>query len=430
PRLVEGGFSGLFPVEGAPGEFWTVSDRGPNGDTFNVGDDVRRPFQSPAFTPSIYRIKVTTASGRIDILQRIPLRLRHGFTDPVRAVVGGTPTHVTGFGNTGVNAAANVPVSDEIPTTETDNDGDIDAADATLPFDPYGVDTEGIVFDKRTGTFWLVEEYRPSILQVSLDGTIVQRITPRGQNLANLGPAWGAVLLNDILPAEYSRRRDNRGFEGVAISADGLTLYAIMQNPLATSCSGTDPITGTPFVSNNNRSATRVVKVDISHPFIPKLAGDFIYTLDTNATGNALNNQLRISDLFLVGPDRLLVDERDDTAGVAAQGQPSTTTKHLYEVDLAGATNVQTLSPAARSCLDALRPAGVAGRGVTAGVKTSVLDLGSTAASPEYPFAKLEGITKLPNGNFATVNDNDFQVGAAAGVPTRYIEYGRAAPAA
>ena len=42
------------------------------------------------------------------------------------------------------------------------------------------------------------------------------------------------MLLNDVLPAEYSDRRDNRGFEGIALSEDGRTLYAIMQNPLAT----------------------------------------------------------------------------------------------------------------------------------------------------------------------------------------------------
>jgi hypothetical protein len=35
-----------------------------------------------------------------------------------------------------------------------------------------------------------------------------------------------------------------------------------------------------------------------------------------------------------------------------------------------------------------------------------------------------------PNGNYATIDDNDFQVGAAAGTPTLYLEYGSGAPAA
>ena len=74
-----------------------------------------------------------------------------------------------------------------------------------------------------------------------------------------------------------------------------------------------------------------------------------------------------MSDLYWVGPDRLLVDERDDHAGTAAQGQPSTTTKHVYEVDLSHATNLQTASTPTLQCLDALKPTGVTARGVTAG---------------------------------------------------------------
>ena len=46
PLLTEGGFSGLYPVLGVPGEFWTLSDRGPNGDTFTVG--------AAAGTPTVY----------------------------------------------------------------------------------------------------------------------------------------------------------------------------------------------------------------------------------------------------------------------------------------------------------------------------------------------------------------------------------------
>ncbi len=424
PILSEGGFSGLYPVPGVPNQFWTVSDRGPNGDTFTVGDTTRRPFFSPAFTPSIYRVQVDTKKGEMRIMARTPLKLFPGVTDPARATVGGPANQITGFGNTPANAAANVPVSDEVPTTDTDNDTDIDASDAVLPFDPFGLDTEGIVFDVHTLTFWLVDEYRPSIVQVALDGTILQRLTPQGQNLAALGPAWSGVFLRDILPASYSNRRDNRGFEGVAISPNGRTLYAIVQNPLATSCTGNDPISNEAFQSNNNRSATRIARLDITNPFKPTLTGDFIYTLDTKPDGTTLNSELRISDLFWVGNDKLLVDERDDHAGIAAQGETSTTHKNIYEVDLTNATNLMTVSAANLQCLDALKPTGVAARGVIAGTKTLSLDLGATSASAEYPIGKAEGVVRRANGNFAVVDDNDFQVGAAAGTPTLYIEYG------
>ncbi len=431
PVLTEGGFSGLFPVPGEEGTFWTVSDRGPNGDTFDVSGVTRRPFFAPAFTPSIYKVAVDTATQQMTILTRIPLHLPVGAVDPARATVGGPVSNITGFGNTPAlgNPAANVPVPDETPTTDdaATPDGDVDVADPVLPFDPYGLDTEGVVL-AADGTFWLVEEYRPSIIHVAADGTILQRYTPNGQNATNLGASWSAVPLADILPAAYSTRRANRGFEGVAIN--GNTLYAIMQNSLATTCAV--------GVSNNNRSAVRIAKVDITDPANPVLVGDFLYTLDVSGSGNAFNSQIRISDLYWVGPgDKLLVDERDDTAGTAGTGGPSTTRKRIYQVDLTGATNIQSLSAANQDCIDALKPADVLLRGATPGTKTLVLDVGATTLSPEYPFAKLEGLVKRANGNFATMNDNDFNIVisgngsiatpmtfTAGTTATKYIEYG------
>ncbi|MET1083710.1 MAG: esterase-like activity of phytase family protein [Burkholderiales bacterium] len=109
---------------------------------------------------------------------------------------------------------------------------------------------------------------------MSTTGIVLQRLTPQGQNLAALGPGWGAVPLQDVLPAIYGTRRDNRGFEGIAISPDGNTLDAIVQNPLATPCSGTDPISGETFQGNNNRSATRIVKIDITQASQSVLSGD------------------------------------------------------------------------------------------------------------------------------------------------------------
>jgi hypothetical protein len=98
-------------------------------------------------------------------------------------------------------------------------------------------------------------------------------------------------------------------------------------------------------------------------------------------------------------------------------------------VNLAGATNLVATSATMLNCLDALKPSGVASRGVVAGTKTLRLDLGATSASPEYPIGKVEGVVQRANGNFATVDDNDFEVGAAAGVPTVYVEYGSRKPA-
>jgi hypothetical protein len=429
PVYKEGGFSGLHPVAGEPGHFWTVSDRGPNGEP-SAGNGNRRPFPSPAFAPSIYKLGVDTTTQQMTIIQRLPLKLPVGSVNPARATVGGDATHLTGLANSGVNAGANIPTADEPPVGDTDFDGDIDAVDANLPYDPYGVDTEGIAIDPRDGAFWLVEEYRPSILRVDPDGTVRNRYTPAGQTNAALGSAFDAVPLDDVLPAAYSRRRANRGFEGVAIDPTGMRLYAIVQNPLAESCAGNDPFSpgGTePYITvADQRSATRIAEIDITDPANPVLLGDYVYTLDTDpGTGITVNAQLRIGDLYYSEPGKLLVIERDDSYGeVAPFGD---TYKRVYEVDLSAATKVQTLAAGNQTCLSAVKPVNLDDRGITPVTKSLVLDLGSTAQSPEYPYDKLEGLTRLPNGNYATVDDNDFQVPNPT-KPTKYIEYGVAAP--
>jgi hypothetical protein len=425
PQFVEGGFSALYPVTGEPNHFWTVSDRGPNGDTF--GTPVKRPFPAPAFTPSIYKVSVDTATQQLEILERIPLKLSAGNVDPVRAAVGGPSDQITGFGNIGATPLANVPVADEVPVSDSNADGFVNATDVPFSFDPYGLDTEGIVFDPRgSGSFWLVDEYRPSIIHIALDGTLLQRYTPAGQNASNLGASWSAVPLNDVLPAIYSLRRDNRGFEGVAISPDGLTLYAVVQNPLGIPNATCNAVTGYAG-GNNSRSATRIAKLDISNPAAPVLIGDFIYTLDVDASEVTFTD-LRISDLYWVGPDKLLVDERDDVGLVR---------RFIYEADLSAATNLQSPGPGVDvSCIDTLKPSAVAARGVVVATKAAKLDLASTSASPAYPYDKVEGLVKLASGNFALIDDNDFQAvynPATGGFtlstkPTQYLEYGVVLP--
>src|SRR5204862_5877696 len=77
--------------------------------------------------------------------------------------------------------------------------------------DPYGVDPEGLALDPRDGSFWVCEEYGPSLLHVAEDGTILTRLIPKGSSLKVPG-----VNVQAILPAELIKRTDNRGFAGIA----------------------------------------------------------------------------------------------------------------------------------------------------------------------------------------------------------------------
>src|SRR5262249_26043714 len=202
-----GGFSALTHLPGDPSNvFYTVTDRGPNG-TVTVNGVAQTAFPLPKFTPTIVKIEVV--GNAIDILQQIPLKLPSG-TDPIT-------------GTQYISGISNIAGLDEAP---------YDANGNPLPYDPYGLDTEGIAYSARSNTFWLSEEYRPSLVEVSPDGTILRRLVPQGE--ASLFTNAPNIPIEDTLPAILAKRVQNKGLEGVAITPHGRALLPAMHAPLAT----------------------------------------------------------------------------------------------------------------------------------------------------------------------------------------------------
>src|SRR5262249_50921633 len=137
PNVVEGGWSAFAAID--DNTYWTVSDRGPNGQPTVTGQ-TRRTFLAPAFTPTIYKVRIE-ANGSLTVLQRIPIKLKAA--TPARAAVGGPANEVTGLPQIATAAqatAAGLPTAtlnaskDEVPY----------AADGVtlLGTDPYGIDSE------------------------------------------------------------------------------------------------------------------------------------------------------------------------------------------------------------------------------------------------------------------------------------------------
>lgn len=93
-------------------------------------------------------------------------------------------------------------------------------------FDPNGIDPEGMV-RLRNGSFWIAEEYAPSLLEVSAEGRVLSRFIPFGQRL----PVADSDV-RGVLPAAYACRRDNRGFESLGCSPDESLLYCLLQSPI------------------------------------------------------------------------------------------------------------------------------------------------------------------------------------------------------
>jgi hypothetical protein len=267
-----------------------------------------------------------------------------------------------------VTGLPNDPQRDEAPYDLT--------ASTPLAADPSGLDTEGLV-RAPNGEFWLSEEYSPSLLRVSPTGTVLLRLVPRGLALPGAG-----YPVTDTLPAVFADRQANRGFESLAITPDGRTLYAALQSPLA------DPDAKTGKASR----AVRVLALDTA---TGRPTAEYVYPLedvtgfDPGAKGD--ESEMKISALAWYGPDQLLVDERTDDV-----------TK-LYLVRLSGATNIldsELDDPAHRPSLEQTGPGGV-----IALAKSLLVDL--TAAVPDAP-TKIEGVAVRDPSTVAVANDNDF----------------------
>jgi hypothetical protein len=367
--LFDGGASDLAVAPDGSGRLWAVTDRGPNG-TAKVGARKLRTLLDPGFVPAIvaFDLRAESASGgpAVAVGRRIELAGRSG------TPLSGRPNGV-GRDEPIVDAATGSPVAG----------------------DPNGVDTEGLV-QMADGSFWMVEEYRPSLLHVSAEGRVLARFVPAGTRLA------GADCdVCHVLPAAYAARRDNRGFESIAVSPDGTRLWAMLQSPLENGHAkhikkagnvrllAFDPVAGRPLAEHVYR---------VGDPTAPEYL-----------TAGAAPDDAKICALAAIDADSLLVIESDDGGGAV-----------LYRIDLTRATDTLT-RPAEKDgrTLDEIRD--LVAAGIVPVAKTLVADLaplvpgmrrdvyGDGGATGDAPL-KLEGMAIVGPDRVALVNDNDFGV--------------------
>ncbi len=381
PPVVEGGWSAFAPVDDST--YWTVSDRGPNGQP-TVNGATRRTFLAPGFTPTIYKVQVGATANTV--LQRIPLHLKAGAVDPARAAVGGNANEITGLPQISTVAqgvAAGLPADSGAFTQAAARDEVPYAADGVTPLgtDPYGIDSETIAVDPRDGSFWIGDEYRPSLVHVAADGTVLNRIIPAGETVPGADNA--VVATQPLLPRAFAYRKQNRGMEGGTLTKDGKTLFGMVQSSLET-----------PAGHGDSRTL-RMVRFDVSDSLHPVLTGEFVYRLNVPAASSGIKQtDLSNSDIFALDATHLLVDEHDNVTDVAGAGE-----KRVYAVDLTNATNILGSDDGENPQLEATNAAGV-----TPMAKTLWLDLNQFGYNHDKP----EGIGLFPNGDLAVQDDNDF----------------------
>jgi hypothetical protein len=327
-------------------EFWMLTDRGPNGQ-IRVDGSNRRTFWVPEFNPAILRVK--TNGDTVQIIETIP-------------IIGQTGKPVTGL--------PNLKGLDETPYNYT--------AKELLPFNSNGLDTEGLV-RTSVGDFWICEEYSPSLVHVDRTGKVLNRYIPEDISLQDTD-----YPITKVLPAIYGKRKINRGFEGIALSADEKTVYLVLQSPLL------NPDRKTGDLSRN----TRVLVFDIPSE---KVTAEYVYRFDVSREFDRgpknTPDEMKLSGVVALNPATLLILERTDWVA------------KLYSVDMSKATNIlnsKWSDPKTAPTLEALDDPATAELRVLS--KTLVLDLSSLKDMPE----KIEGIALLDRNTIAVANDNDF----------------------
>jgi hypothetical protein len=397
--LFGGAGSGSYRGPGDPPDvIWTVGDRGPNftcadavtvlglsaaaacpaDPARGVAAGVGRLYPRPDYAPSIYKLRLAEG-GRLEVLEVIPLRKSDG-------------TVINGLLN------PHVVASTEIPR---------DGAGRVLDQDANAIDAEGIVrLPHFGGRFFIGEENATGLAEVARDGRIVKRFVPTGTEDEYVNPRQGppaGYLVEGSLPELLAKRRLNRGIESMAVSNDFRFLYFIVQSPL-----------DHPNTSVRNTKNIRLYKAALSprpNGSALRVVGEWVYTLDdvdvlqrAGATDARVVGDLRVSELMWIGKERFLVIERTDQATA------------LYEIDLAGATNIlggPLDNPATRPTLEqhgldgfpTLAQAGVVPVRKTLRFIASSLD----GASPQFA-RKLEGLGLTNEDRLILINDDDFGI--------------------
>lgn len=258
--LLGGVGSSLFSI--GNDEFWTITDRGPNGEP---ADDVRT-FIVPEFTPTLVKVRLDGDAAKV--IAALPL------TTPKGEPVTGLPPFVA--------------KGDPAPAL-----ADGKAADDLL--NPNGLDTEGVV--ATDDGFWVVDEYGPSIAHVDKRGHVTARYVPKGTEKRYEGAGYDIV---GALPADLANRAPNRGFEDVALLPDGSTIVAALQSPLD---------------GKEKSLTTRLVEFDTKAAKVKQM---FNYTFDEPETfmkdedDKAKAKDLKVSALTVTDDGDLVVEERTD----------------------------------------------------------------------------------------------------------------------
>ena len=371
--LSEGGFSASTRVfnprsgQVVPHQFWTITDRGPNmelkgrkdrkGNVFGAGE---RFFPLPNYNQGIFKIGLN-ANGTFEVLARLSIQ-RAGHP------VNGLPSSVS---ERSTKEAAYKTVREKSAANE-------------LQKTPYGYDFEGLrsALDAEGNlVFWASEEYGPSVVLIDARGNIVREYLPGAKPSESKADSVQSPAVFP-LPALLRQRKDNRGFEGLAVTTE--SVFALVQSPL-------DPAggrSGQPGSGNKNTRLQRLVRIHKATGSVDMFAYNHI--------ANPLEFGLEHADVKI-----------GDLAVLNAEGTKFLVYEHDGEKKLAR-FYLATLDADTTKLEEAKGVAYEAGTEPYKGLKKQLVwDFAAQLKSLPVP-GKLEGLEVVDSSTLLVMFDNDF----------------------
>ncbi|KAH8599311.1 esterase-like activity of phytase-domain-containing protein [Bisporella sp. PMI_857] len=206
------------------------------------------------------------------------------------------------------------------------------------------VDAEGLVLN-TDGSFWVSDEYGPYIYRFNAQGLMIGAIRPPDaiipmrngtESFSANSPTFETGGEGDVVypPDNPTGRSNNAGFEGLAASGDGKTLWVLLQ-AAANQEGGLDKQT---------RRYARLLKYDVTKPDSPRYTREFVVPLplynDRTAKPSKNPKSAAQSEIFHIQNERFMVLSRDSNAGHGAENTLSEY-RQIDIFDITGATDVK-----------------------------------------------------------------------------------------
>ncbi len=287
--------------------------------------------------------------------------------------------------------------SDGTPMTSLDPTSAGTGTRAGLPAMPQAfngrlaLDAEGIVVN-ADGSIWVSDEYGPYIFRFTADGRLIsairppEAITPKrngADSFASNNPGPGQAAPVPANPT--TGRQNNQGLEGLSVSPDGRTLFALLQ-----SAARQDGGTG----GTGPRRHTRLLAYDLTVAGNPTLKGEYVVPLPTYSLGAATLVPAQ-SEMLAINNTQFLVLARDGNGrGIA---NPTSLYRSILVYDISSATNIA--GTAYDTTTTPIAPGGVLAAGIIPATSAVLVDMNNAAQLAKF------GLNNGPVDNANTLSE-------------------------